>query len=105
MANNSLTITIVIDLAAASAAYKAILDLVSSFVLSLANLLFFQQRASLLHTLENATELVVSRLLHKKNAIASPRDLRQVMILLEVTPLIFFWDSCIHRSLLFRILC
>jgi hypothetical protein len=43
-----------------------------------------QERAPILHTLENATELVVSRLALRKQSIACPKDLRQVMILLEV---------------------
>ncbi len=45
---------------------------------------YTQDRAPILHTLENATDLLTSRLVHKKNLISVPSDLRQVMILLEV---------------------
>ncbi len=56
-----------------------------------------QERAPILHTLENATELVVSRLALRKQSIACPKDLRQVMILLEVriALLPFYSSSCL----------
>ncbi|KAL6069381.1 HECT domain-containing protein [Balamuthia mandrillaris] len=58
----------VLDLEGVSAAYNAILDL---------------KRAPITHTLENATELVVSRLYYRKQLIKSHIDLRQIPILLE----------------------
>jgi hypothetical protein len=43
-----------------------------------------QERAPILHTLENATELVASRLALRKQSITCAKDMRQIMILLEV---------------------
>lgn len=67
----------VVDLEAAAEAYRLIIAL---------------ERAPILHTLENATELVVSRLALRKQSIACPKDLRQVMILLE-NPLVLHGES------------
>jgi hypothetical protein len=111
----------VVDLEAAAEAYRLIIELVcvpslpdrvrvitqraffliASFVLRVHE----QERAPLLHTLENATELVVSRLSLRKQSITCTKELRQVMILLEVsfpvrplTPCVLALETCWNVS-------
>jgi len=67
----------VVDLQAARITYRLILNL---------------ERAPLLHTLENATDLVVSRLTLKKQPITSAKDMRQIMILFE-NPLVLYGEK------------